>query len=259
MGDGGQWRFSEEMTPNLVWGRRGPFRWRNHLREKESVPLVSMAVKGGDLTWEKRDAGRCFQPGNDGAVFRADDSVEGWWMGDRCRSGEISREAMGVPGGTTGLGVEVGDGQQGRRVKRSCWLDWLVAMTWWGHGDGHGWGDGKLPLTHPSRTPIKSAPTLTLQGPWPRMWLEKWQTLDTPHIEVLFLGLEMGQEGVRCRDEGLVSWLSLSWWGGWSRARLSSQTPTGEQLQEGKGLWVRWSQGGSRPRPPLVASVGRKG
>ena len=44
-------------------------------------------------------------------------------MGERCRSGEISGEAMGVPGGTAGLGVEVGDGQQGRRVKCSCWLD----------------------------------------------------------------------------------------------------------------------------------------
>ena len=31
-------------------------------------------------------------------------------MGERCRSGEISGEAMGVPGGTAGLGVEVGGG-----------------------------------------------------------------------------------------------------------------------------------------------------
>ena len=122
MGDGGQRRFSEEMTPNLMCGRRGPSRWRNHLREKESVPLISMAVKGRELTREKRDAGKGFQPGNDGAVFGADDSVEGWRMGDRCRSGKISGEAMGVPGGMTGLGVEVGDGQQGRHVKCSHWL-----------------------------------------------------------------------------------------------------------------------------------------
>ena len=44
-------------------------------------------------------------------------------MGDRCGSREISGEAMGVTGGRTGLGVEVGEGQQGRHVKCRCWLD----------------------------------------------------------------------------------------------------------------------------------------
>ena len=90
----------------------------------------------------------------------------------------------------------------------------LVGLTGYvmaGHGDGRGRGAGKLLPPRPSRTPvspgsgIKSAPTLKLQDPRPRTWLEKCQTLDTPHIEVLFLGLEVGQEGVRCGDKGLVS------------------------------------------------------
>ena len=74
-------------------------------------------------------------------------------------------------------------------------------------------GEGLASCSRPVPPGLRSAqalgsslpPPSSCRTPDPVHGLKKCQTLDTPHIEVLFLGLEVGQEGVRCGDKGLVS------------------------------------------------------